>query len=645
MKLNKLTIFLLVLLSVTAVKAQYGGPTATDDQYEPDNTYGTATAITIDETQIHSLTYQDVDYYTFSINETKIIEISASAQYSSLEITLYDANLTLISNTQYYGYYNRIVKQLNAGTYYFVIQSYYSETINQYDTVLHDLTSANEPNGSANSATFLPMNQTILDSITYTNSVSDLDYFYINVTKTAYYDLKLTTLIDSLDINLRDSSNLLINSFDQRYQYRSNQYQLQITLNPGKYYIKIQGFDRPGLYNISFFMLFDDQYEPNDSIVRASTLPFNTTINATLMNYPYTNTDVWKFSPQNTGRYSVRIYGLSDLDVSIQDSTYNNIGWVNTYYTNNGFQYYYTNLILGPGDYYITINSYSSYSGNYSLYFSNMIPDNNEPNNDAAHATQLYGIDQIYQLAPNFHNDSDVDWYKFPMTDSVTLDLQIYANSFSNTPGRVELTLYDANLNQLSTSSDRVALFLQAGDYYIEISQATPTIDYFLNYNFVYPDGYENDNTSPNAKRISNSESQSHTIHTPDDVDWFYFDVSEESAVTIALSGYDGDPEMYLYSSDLTQLAYNDDYHGNTFPTIKQVLKQGTYYVKVQALNQEDIVSYYEINLQIENPNGGSSDYSVSSRLQIGYSFINILSLMGASFVTLLILKKHYRLK
>ena len=630
-------------MSVTSSQAQ-SWDTVTDDQYEPDDTYEDATPITFDETQTHSLTSQDLDYYTFTINETKFLEIYVSS--SLLLITLYDSDLVLITIKHDY----HAVEQLMAGTYYFKIQSQYEDdTFSSYNAALHDLKSGNEPNDDTTFATFLPMNQSIRESITYIDSLSDVDYFSINISKFGYYDLKIMTPL-SLDITFHDSSNLVIAQLDSNYQNHEQLFELQTPLDPGNYFVKIQGFEQSGLYNISLFMLFDDGNEPNDDINQASTLPFNTKIPATLMNQPQPNVDIWKISPQITARYTVTLFGSSYVDITIQDSKFNYIGYTQRSSNSGNLQYSFINLLLDPNDYFITVQSYSSYSENYSLLYSYMLPEGNEPNDNSAQATELESIFEIRptQFYPfleqprNFHNDSDVDWYKFPLTQTTTLDLKVYGTINTNLQYPVSISIYDENMILISSFVNRSAVYLPTGNYYIEVSQVTPVIDYYVNVHSVLPDQYESDNNAENATLLTSLDIQSHTLHFIGDQDWFYFELDEKKPISIRVDGDDADDlEMYIYSSDLNQIAYNDDYDGSTFPTIRQELEQGTYYVKVQSQIKEAIVDHYEIIFAIWNTNN-SSETSVSSRLKVGYSFLNGFIPMSASFVAVVIMKKHF---
>ena len=100
----------------------------TPDNYEPNNSFSTATAITIPNAyfaNLHSM--NDYDYYVFTLPELSSVNINlknipAGCDY---ELLLFDSSRRLISSSK--NSYNRdesILTILNAGTYYIKVYSY-----------------------------------------------------------------------------------------------------------------------------------------------------------------------------------------------------------------------------------------------------------------------------------------------------------------------------------------------------------------------------------------------------------------------------------------------------------------------------------------------------------------------------------------
>ncbi len=111
-------------------------------------------------------------------------------------------------------------------------------------------------------------------------------------------------------------------------------------------------------------------------------------------------------------------------------------------------------------------------------------------------------------------------------------------------------------------------------------------------------DAYEPDNSEAQAKWIYPGTPQNHSIIPALDVDWVKFLLTETSAVTLETSAGTpgGDTRMWLYDSEMTLLAFNDDNGTDFYSRIvrscgSDALPAGLYYVKVNDYDDE-IPSY-----------------------------------------------------
>jgi M6 family metalloprotease-like protein len=114
-------------------------------------------------------------------------------------------------------------------------------------------------------------------------------------------------------------------------------------------------------------------------------------------------------------------------------------------------------------------------------------------------------------------------------------------------------------------------------------------------------DQYEPDNNSAQATTIQSGIAQTHSIIPATDEDWVSFTLTGTSDLTIETSGATGDTRMWLYDSDLNEIAYNDDAvlpedDVSYFSKITQTgLGAGTYYAKIDEYGNNDEISSYTL--------------------------------------------------
>lgn len=116
----------------------------------------------------------------------------------------------------------------------------------------------------------------------------------------------------------------------------------------------------------------------------------------------------------------------------------------------------------------------------------------------------------------------------------------------------------------------------------------------------------DSDNSPENANTLPINSLQNHTIFPADDVDWFRFDLNNQSGILLKTDvNGDEDTRLWLFDSSLRQIDYNDDYDsGQLFSVILRrcggdALPAGTYYAKVDEYGNDDEISY-SIELRTE---------------------------------------------
>lgn len=108
-------------------------------------------------------------------------------------------------------------------------------------------------------------------------------------------------------------------------------------------------------------------------------------------------------------------------------------------------------------------------------------------------------------------------------------------------------------------------------------------------------DRFEPDNAPNDAHQLDfNGQSESHTLHSAGDSDWYKFEVTAKKVYqfdSVISDKVQGDTILWLYDSDgLTALAYGDSYRpaneqimGDHDSLRWQAIKSGTYYLQVES--------------------------------------------------------------
>ncbi|MDR0997796.1 MAG: DVUA0089 family protein, partial [Treponema sp.] len=149
-----------------------------------------------------------------------------------------------------------------------------------------------------------------------------------------------------------------------------------------------------------------------------------------------------------------------------------------------------------------------------------------------------------------------------------------------------------------SGSNARIRRQVQAGHRYIAKVRGYDASDtgaygfraYFSGQIPSAPDEYEDDNSFSTAKSISIGLPQQHTFSTGNDVDWVKFEVSQAGSYTIQARGINSarlDTCIELFDADRNLIDDDDDGGENMDARLSLRLERGTYYLKVECLDDE----------------------------------------------------------
>ena len=218
--------------------------TSIQDSYEPDNTYYQAKTIKAGEKQKHSIVpASDVDWVKFTLTTTSSVVIETSGKSGDTRMWLYDSRLNLVEydDDGGEGYWSRISRELNPGTYYVKIDEYGNNNeINAYYISLEISQVSGdsyEPDDSYYQASTISEGEAQKHSIVPAN---DVDWIKFTLSSTSVVVIETSGTSGDTRMWLYDSSLKLIEYDDDG----GVGYWSKITrkLSPGTYYVKIDEY-------------------------------------------------------------------------------------------------------------------------------------------------------------------------------------------------------------------------------------------------------------------------------------------------------------------------------------------------------------------------------------------------------------------
>ena len=267
---------------------------------------------------------------------------------------------------------------------------------------------------------------------------------------------------------------------------------------------------------------------------------------------------------------------------------------------------------LEPGEYYIAINEYGDNSTieNYSLAVTaeplSQLKDAYEPDDSYTEATEIsLGVDYTH----NIHKPTDKDYSKFTISE----DSRVVIETWGEEGGNTVLRLYsDSNLESAiyydSTSGtgnySKIECYIPAGAYYVSSEEAGNNAcigEYHLKVDAesytLLGDDYESDDIWQDSNEIQpDGSNQEHSLHQPDDIDWYSFEITVSSQVSLQVLEVNVDTELTLFSGSATQIGEQLDHDRNGGENgcsqIDTWLSPGIYYASVSLGSGNSLPAY-----------------------------------------------------
>ena len=260
------------------------------------------------------------DYYRFSLTQTSEFELSLTGLSDSADVELLDSSgNTLLHSSNFWLSDESINAQLLAGDYYIRVYPAYSNDNTEYDLTV-SATAVNDAGNSLNDAKDISLSDTPTTYTDWVGTTDPHDYYRFSLTQSSEFDLSLTGLSDSANVELLDSSGdrLLYSN-----NILNNDESITAQLLAGDYYIRVY----PVYSNdhtdydltVSATAVNDPGNSLNDAkeiILTEESTTYTDWVGATDTN------DYYRFSISENKNLSLTLTGLDDdADVELLDST------------------------------------------------------------------------------------------------------------------------------------------------------------------------------------------------------------------------------------------------------------------------------------------------------------------------------------
>ncbi|MEW5748321.1 MAG: PKD domain-containing protein [Candidatus Thermoplasmatota archaeon] len=151
--------------------------------------------------------------------------------------------------------------------------------------------------------------------------------------------------------------------------------------------------------------------------------------------------------------------------------------------------------------------------------------------------------------------------------------------------------------------------FPDSGDWYwehyedvLDFTAETSWDEFLVQYLMADPDAYEPDDVYTEATELVEEVTQTHSLHTEEDADWFVFTLAADDNVSVRTQGTWGEfgvTTMYLFDEagvPYDPLAWEEDGGYDYWATIEMYLPAGTYFASVESFYP---IEGYDITLYV----------------------------------------------
>lgn len=440
------------------------------DEYEPNDSRAEAAQIDL-ETDIEATFFPegDVDYFKFTTantdDEWDLIEYSVTqvSEDVRIDLTVYDKNGEEVFNDRAANEGANLITTMETqgGTYFVKIENYLSDDIGRYtlnvrNMYANDEFAPNHTRETAHDIGRLPAHD--IEGVLI--SKEEEDWFIFTTENDGVWDhieFDVTHVSEDirLDITVYDENGVEV--FHERTGDEGAVMSPAMETLGGTYHVKITNyFSDPGEYTLSITNLHaNDQYAPNYTRAAAYDLGILPAIGIGGALISKDEVDWFKFTTENEDYWDYIEFHLTDItsDLRVTISVYDDQG--NEVFTENadteGADLTRKMATMG-GEYYISVTSYYSDPGDYTLNIENLdANDEYAPNHSFKDAHDL-GMIPVSDVNGVLLSDDEEDLFKFTAESNGEYDILFDVTGVS-AELRVRMKVYDEQGNEIFTET------------------------------------------------------------------------------------------------------------------------------------------------------------------------------------------------
>lgn len=470
---------------------------------------------------------------------------------------------------------------------------------------------AYEPDNDAAQSRWITFNATTTTENHTLHSSSDQDWFRFSAIVGRIYDFRSAGTMDNMIFIYQSDGTTLVDSDDDDGD-GSNFYLQFVPTTDGTYYAKVIPYaNSTGTYTLSYsHSAYPDSFEPDNSATQFTAIAVTPQHQFQSHTVDSSTDQDWYRLYMNSGSvYYFSSTGSTDTAVYL----YNDAGTSQLaldYDSGAGLNFSLTYSPTSSGYYKLKVDGTGYSVGMYNIYYWwELPPDIYEPDNIADNATTIYPTQAGAYQTRNLHIPTDLDWVAFQGNPGCAYTF------FSQSVGDPRIFLYQADGTTLMDSDDDDG---DGNNFYMQfVPSEYATYKLMIDgyggavgaYDFYYSvsisqDAYEPDNSSSQYTTLSFgsiSNSQSHTLHTDTDQDWFRFYAVSGVGKRYSISslGYT-DTRAYLYHDDGTTLIGMSDNNGSDV-NFSMVFAPGTSgWYKLKVSGTSGVLGAYQLRYNVE---------------------------------------------